>query len=113
MSDWTHHIELKDLHDKSRAGALTPVELGKALAPRIRALIEANTPPIPTDLIAEAEDIAYRFEHDVETIDDYDDILSDLYDWADTELPHKAGIPFSMRPKLCWVNTLSAPKVAT
>ena len=100
MSDWQHKLELKDLHNKYRAGELTPEALGKEVSKRLTALIERNRPPISEDLLSEAEDIASEFENGIEEVDDYDNVLARLYDWADTSLDGKFG-----GKKLCWINT--------
>jgi septation ring formation regulator EzrA len=105
MANWTHKLELKDLHDKHENGEITVEELSKEVAKRLRALCAQNTPPIPVELLEEAEDIAQEFEDLPEDTDEYDYILGKLYDWADTPLPTGRHISFSQQPRLCWVNT--------
>lgn len=106
MANWVHRLELKDLHDKYDKEGITPNELGVEVAKRIRTLLELNTPPIPEELRNEAKDIALEFESMVDDdIDEYDSILSKLYDWADTTLPNAPNTPFHAIPKLCWINT--------
>lgn len=106
MADWTHRLELKDLHDKYEKKEIQPDDLGKEVAKRLRTLIELNRPPIDETLLDEAEEIALEFESMSDNdIDEYDNIINRLYDWADTTLPHAPNTPFSLTPKLCWVNT--------
>jgi len=105
MSNWTHKLKLKDLHSAFEAEELTAEKLGTEVATRVRTLIKQNTPPIPIDLIEEAEEIAWSFENDIGDVEDYDKVLGELYDWADTPLPCSPRTPFAQQPKLCWVNT--------
>lgn len=105
MTNWTHNLELKDLHNKHESGEMGISQVASTVAIRLKALIATNTPPISEDLKEEAEELAERFENEIDDVEDYDNVLSDLYDWADTELPCKPGTPFTMEQKLCWVNT--------
>lgn len=105
MANWTHKLELKDLHAKYQNVEITPDVLGAEVARRLRAMLELNTPPIADELKGEAEEIALEFESMENDIEEYDSILGRLYDWADTTLPHDPTISFHATPKLCWINT--------
>jgi hypothetical protein len=106
MANWTHKLNIADLHDKydDGDGDITIQDMGKEVAKRIRSLIKNNLPRIPEYLLNEAEIIAEGFDSDVETVEDYDRYLADLYDWGDTTIGHSPH--FSQTPKLCWINTL-------
>lgn len=110
MTDWKNRIDLADLHDKYEAGTITPPELGKQVASRLRKLLK--TARLSDDLKQEAEEIADEFEMGVEDVDDYDNVLERLYDWGDTELPHPSWIPFPAIPKVCWIDTFGVPNKA-
>jgi hypothetical protein len=105
MADWKHKLSIGDLHEQYQSHKITPQQLGFLVSQRLKALLDTSKPKIDNDLKYDGEELVYRFEHDVETVNDYDSILSDLYDWGDTELPRTKDIPFSMTPKLCWIDT--------
>ena len=104
MADWKHKLIIGDLHRKHERKEITPEELGKEVAKRLTALLDSNSPPIPDDLLDEAQDIANRFECDIENVEDYDNVLRELYDWGDSKLPSSRRVRFSMVPKLCWID---------
>jgi hypothetical protein len=99
MANWQHRLELRDLWEKYRKGQITPIDEGKEVAKRLRNLI----PKLPTQFQDGAEEIAIRFDGDIENIEDFDNVLSDLYDLADTALPTPSGE--YMPRKLMWVAT--------
>jgi len=93
MSRWLNRLELIDIWKKYRADKIAIAEAGKEVAKRIRKLkcFEAEKETL--------EDIACDFEC-VETVEDFDSVLNDLYDWGDTPLDNRFG-----GKKLCWIAT--------
>ena len=61
--------------------------------------------PIEQYLIDQANVIADSLEHEIEVVEQYDNILNNLYEWADTVMPHGKDVRFSNIPKLCWIKT--------
>lgn len=105
MTEWKHKLILKDIHERYHSDEITAEEVGKETAKRIRELLAKNSPPFTDNQKEEAEDIAWCFDNDVQEIDDYDTLLNELYDWADTVLDHSSRISFSQISRLCWVET--------
>lgn len=72
MADWKTQIELGDIHHKFESGEMTIQQVGQELAKRLRAS------PYADDLDQEIGELEC-----VDDPDDYDEILSDLYDFGD------------------------------
>lgn len=86
MVRWQYTIQLADLHAASKRGELTPAELGKAVAARIRA-----SKVYKTHHEWALQDITDGFD-DVQDLEEYDEVLADLYDWGDEN-------------HTCWIDT--------
>ena len=95
MSKWVNRLDLKDLWVKRNEGKLTIQELGKQVARRIRKM------PVYKKYEEELEDIADSFDY-VEDVEEFDDVLAQLYDWADCPLYTPKGY---MPRKTCWIST--------
>jgi len=97
MSKWVNRLDLKDLWKAEDEGKLTIQELGKQVARRIRKM------PCYSKY-EELADIASDFETylDDNDIEEFDRVLEQLYNWADTYLPTPLG---QMQRKMCWVAT--------
>ena len=74
MARWKTLVKLGDLHAKHEAGELTLTETAKDLAKRLRA----------TPYAAELESLLLELEN-VDTVDEYDEALSALYDFGDED----------------------------
>ena len=100
MADWKLRLRVGRARRDYEDGGITLKELCDIYARQL----EKKAPFIrdrmnEPDLADEAEDIAHDFKAMVETVEEFDDALTRLYDWADTTLndetwPHE---------KLCWV----------
>lgn len=96
MSQWMNRLDLKDLWKKHRNDEITIEEIGKEIAKRIRKLKCYKTQE------ETLEEIALNFENISDNdVEEFDGILSDLYDWADTPLDNKFG-----GKKMCWIATV-------
>ena len=71
MTQWRQTIDLSDLWESYENDLLTVSALSASVSTR---LADANVP----------DDIVVRFE-DLDDVDDFDDAMSYLYDWADAE----------------------------
>ena len=97
MADWLNRLNIGDLHEQFKKDELTPEALGKAVMARVRKLLEGIKFPTSwnkwdrADCKDDLEDLHDQFEI-VGDIEDYDGVLSDLYDIAD-------------RDHLIWVDT--------
>jgi hypothetical protein len=90
MKQWKFAIKIGDLHAKARRGELTPNELGEAVAARLRASLAYKT-----RFREPLEGIADQFGG-ADDLDEYDDVLEQLYDWGDVD-------------KTCWIDTFDPP----
>lgn len=105
MTDWKHTLDITDLHESYQRGDMIIDEVAKEVAKRLRALVTENKPPIEQYLIDQANVIADSLEHEIEVVEQYDNLLNNLYEWADTVMPHGMDVKFSNIPKLCWIKT--------
>lgn len=96
MSNWIHKLNLKDLWKAQEEGKLTTQELGKKVAKRIREAFFYKK--YEKELMV----IAHEFENIEDDVEEFDELLNDLYDWADFPLPTPPG---EMQRKRCWVAT--------
>lgn len=96
MAKWVNRLELKDLWEKHNKEELTTEQVAKEIAKRIRRL------SCYKEYEDELENIAIDFEFCSNDVEEFDNILSTLYDWADTPLP---TLPGQMQRKMCWVAT--------
>ncbi len=83
MTHWKQKIEYGDLSAGYADGTLTTADVAGKLRDRLNATV---VPRYPAD--ADLGEIVERFDelaHDpTATADEFDSVLSDLYDWADT-----------------------------
>ena len=77
MANWKHILDLRDTWKDFDEGHITIEELGKEVAKRIRNL------PCYKKYVDELEDIEDNFEFCVGDIENFDNYLKDLYDFAD------------------------------
>ena len=97
MGKWQNKLELKDLWKAREEKKISVSELAREIAKRIRTL------PCYDDYDLELEDISTEFETIDNNVDDFDNVLERLYDWADTPLPTPRG---EWQRRLCWVSTV-------
>ncbi len=105
MANWTRKLDLKDVWhtDGEDPSHPSPAELAK-LAGIIAARLKAIRPYDDADVNEERDMLVERFEElsrSQPDADDFDDVMSDLYDWGDLPLDNKwAG------KKVCWISTI-------
>jgi predicted hydrocarbon binding protein len=95
MSKWVNKLDLSDLWKKRDTADITVIEMGKEIAKRIRKM------NCYEKYIDELEDIADQFKNISESVEEFDDILCQLYDWGDISLDGKFG-----GKKMCWIKTI-------
>lgn len=105
MADWQRTLNLLPEWRSAQDGEITPQLMAGVIASRLRQLESFGD---PTGLDYGREEIAERFDEfssdpgaDAE---DFDEIMADLYDWADTPLNGHGGKVFSCK-KACWIKT--------
>lgn len=99
MAKWQTTLDLSDVY---HAGKPIP-ELAGIVAQRLKALLlpgltDAFEFEMRDELVADLESLA---EDKTSNADDFDEIMSELYRWADTPLDDQWN-----GKKLCWVNTM-------
>jgi oligoendopeptidase F len=94
MSQWQSRLDLKDLWKKRDEGSISIKELAQEVAKRIR----KNKFYKKYEEVL--EEIAIAFEDCEEDVEEFDNILNDLYDWADIPLDNNFG-----GKKICWIST--------
>lgn len=105
MANWQFRLEFGDFWHDDDIPLYVKAEIVatrcKALLPDIRSRRQSIYLEMATELerniIPFFEELA---EEESDSVEDFDDALNDLYDWADTPLDDRwAG------KKMCWVNT--------
>jgi hypothetical protein len=99
MSNWKYTLDIEDLWKQRDEGRITIQELGKGIANRLRILSRK----LPTKYQDFVENLALDFESVDEDVEDFDQVMNDLYNLADLELPKPTGQ--WMDNKLMWVKT--------
>lgn len=103
MANWKYHISLKDFYHSD-----IPIqEKGEKVANTIKKTLPGewfdpkNEDQYRPD-IDEIVDYFMGLSMDGGTVEDFDDIMEEFYNWADQEIE-----PFDMWPpnKMCWVET--------
>jgi len=98
MPKWVNKLDLKDLWKQRDEGKITISELGKAVADRIK---KSKFYKLKTHEQSLRE-IVLDFEDCIDDVEEFDEILERLYDWADTPLLTRLG---QMQRKMCWIAT--------
>lgn len=108
MARWMNEINLVDLQKHCDDGTMSASEIGKQIASRLTALLKRvkfpkQCPKIrQQEIREELDDIAYSLEH-IDGQEDFESVISWLYDVADTDLGTDEKL--YDRPKLLWVKT--------
>ena len=97
MANWKYRLELKEDWQAAKAGELQPHELAQNIIAKAEKLPTYETDDALLDIM-----IDFDFITEESTWDDFDDVLEQLYDWADQDVP-----PYSIWPKnkMCWIAT--------
>lgn len=103
MANWQRRLELQPEWGMAQDDEITVHRLATVIAERLSAL----RPFGDERLDEERDELVWLFEDFSKSADldkgDFDGIMEQLYDWADTALDN--GWP---RKKVCWVNTLKS-----
>jgi hypothetical protein len=100
VAQWQSKLDLLDIWNAVDEGKMTIQQLAKEISVRLRKL----EPTQDEEILYERDDIADYFasfaEDSTATIGEFDHIMEQLYDWADTPLPC-----VKHNKKVCWVAT--------
>jgi hypothetical protein len=100
MTIWQRTLNIKDLWEQREAEEISVEQLAHGIGARLKALA-------PFDgehayLNDTKDDLAEQFEEfSGDEVEDFDWIMSELYDWADIQI----GGKFFDAKKVCWVKT--------
>ena len=91
MARWKSKLKIGKHTKRFEAGEITSRELGKLVAGEIDVLQKRNRIMF-RGRNNELKDIMVRFDHECESVEAFDDVLEELYNWADVD-------------HICWVDT--------
>ncbi len=100
MADWQRKLEIADLHNGYRAGTVSVSDLASGVADRLAKLSAFNNEDLDTERDEIVEEFRCLSKENDPNIDDYDEVLERLYNWADTPLSNDWN-----PQKVCWVAT--------
>lgn len=103
MAKWQRTLDVRDIWEKRDKGEISIQEMSKIMAERLNLLADFKDDDIDDAKESIIEEFECLSDYKDATVGDFDDILSDLYDWADTTLDYSK--PFCERKKVCWVKT--------
>ena len=94
---WQHTLHIGDIWQAATDRTITPQEAAERIAKRLENLKVGDHYNVDKMFVAEGfRDLA---GDTTSNWSDFDEVMEDLYDWADT--PVGEGWPM---PKLCWVD---------
>jgi hypothetical protein len=100
MAKWQNTLDLADVWDKVDTQEISIQELAGVIAKRLKK-IKRN---IPEDLLEDkhfiVEDFIDLSKNEAATDEDFNEVMTYLYDWADTPLDDEWN-----GKKVCWINT--------
>ena len=94
MARWQHRLEIAEKWRQAENGELNPQSMASVRAIKLRKLKGANGDQTLDEVAEEFEALAEDQHAD---FDDFDDVMSRLYDWGDATL--HPGL------KRCWIAT--------
>jgi hypothetical protein len=102
MADWKYKLNIRDDWQRAKESEIHFSELAGIIAKKLRAFkIPEHEDLELWEVIDRFEEIAqHPEEHEVA---DFDWVMRDLYDWADTEVPPLGKWPPNRK---CWVGVL-------
>ena len=98
MADWKRRLCLKPEWQQAQDGEISSRDLARTIADRLRALRPFGDELLDTDREMLADEFLDYAESDDEDVAYFDDLMDQLYDWADTPLDSKWN-----GAKACWV----------
>jgi len=100
MAQWTKKLTLTPEWGKALDGEISAQNLAKIVSERIIAMGEYDSEEVEESRLELSESFKSFSEDPDTTIDDLDDLMSDLYNWADTPLDSLWN-----GKKVAWVET--------
>lgn len=100
MADWKRRLCLKPEWQQMQDGEMSSCDLARTIAARLRCLKPFGDDFLDADRDMLADEFLGYAECEEEDIPYFDDLMHQLYDWADTPLDSKWN-----GAKACWVET--------
>lgn len=101
MANWQRTLDLVDVFDKAYAREITVQELVTHVATRLEALTPFHIHRIEEEKVRLVEEFREIADDPSAEFSDFDALLHDLYDWADTPV----GGAFPDTKRACWIKT--------
>ena len=98
MSKWQRKLDISDVWDKSNNGEIPVYELCHAIAERLKALKALDDENLEEEKVEIIEAFNSLFEEECDDFDEFNDVMRELYDWADTKLDFDFG-----GKAVCWI----------
>lgn len=99
MTYWLRELDIVTEWEQAEEGAITPQELARIISSKLNLMKATGNEGVDADL----ENFVERFKDfsndPFAEAEDFDKLMWDFYDWADTELPGGS--------KACWVRTVT------
>ncbi len=105
MANWQRKIDISQLHHDFQAGTITVQQLAAGVAKKVRLVPDFKRDHIDLSRDEIAEEFEALSEDENADINDYDNVLSNLYDWADMSLDGQFN-----GKKVCWIETMGKVK---
>lgn len=107
MANWQRHIYLNPEWEQAQEGEISTRELATVVSKRLKALT-----PFKDEYVEQSRlDLVDEFEAAAEdadlTVDDFDYLMNELYDWGDIRLDGNWN-----GKKVCWIDTMTRKEVA-
>lgn len=96
MAQWQRKLDISDVMEEVRAAKIDIKTAAALISTRLATLAPFND----EELDRESSDLAMRFLDCEEDSEEFDSLLYELYEWADTPLDNR----FNGR-KVCWVES--------
>ncbi len=95
MTQWQRRLPLKDVWDSKDVPLIA-----NTIAERLKALADFGDSGLDEQKVELAEEFAHLASDPLADADEFDDLMEQLYDWADTKLDDNWN-----GKKVCWVAT--------
>jgi len=100
MANWEYHIDLKAVWKEYEDEKINVETAGKKVAEVLKNF--KMTAEINNYLLDTLSEIICNFDNCCDDEEEFNDIMQDLYDWGDTDMPTPPG---KMQRKLAWIAT--------
>lgn len=101
MALWIQTLNLLPEWEQAKEGDISTCELARVVSERLSALVAYDDPYVEDERENLVDGFLALAEDDTVTEEDFDEVMVDLYDWADISV----GGVFPKIRKVCWIKT--------